>query len=102
MKKFIAGFMCAAMVVACVACGKTEKKETVSESKAETAESAADDSKDLKEINVVLDWYRMPFMDLFMMQLRKVIMKKRGLKLMYSFLQIQMMPCLSQLQEKLK
>ena len=57
MKKFIAGLMCAVMVVACVACGKTEKKETVSESKAETAESAAADNKDLKEINVVLDWY---------------------------------------------
>ena len=98
MKKILAAILCGAMLLSMTACGQKDTEETketmAGTESAETAgETGAAGDSELKEVNIVLDWYPNAVHAFIYDAIERAIMQKRGLKSMFSFLQIPMMPC---------
>lgn len=60
MKKILAAFLCGVMLLSMTACGQKESKETTAETGNSTeaaTETENPDDGELREVNIVLDWY---------------------------------------------
>ena len=80
MKKILAIFMCGALLMGFTACGQKTTEKTVSTDSPEGAQEESGASADLKEVNVVLDWYPNAVHAFIYDAIEKATMRKRELK----------------------